>query len=185
MMWVWEAVLPTRPEPVIEAATAMYLRNGWIDMRALAESAGIGRSTLYRKVGDRDALLGEVIWGVVRTSAHRAWSTSSGEPRERILTMLETQMTDAVASEGLRKLLCRNPDYGLRILTSRHGSVERRLVTAIGELFSAQLEPHEGLTASQLAFAVVRVAESFCYSDILAGVEPDVPAAMTIIERLI
>ena len=42
----------------INAATQAYLRGEAVDMSALAAQLGIGRSTLYRLVGNRDDLLG-------------------------------------------------------------------------------------------------------------------------------
>ncbi len=45
----------------INAATQAYLRGEAVDMSALAAQLGIGRSTLYRLVGNRDDLLEVVL----------------------------------------------------------------------------------------------------------------------------
>ncbi len=51
-----------------------------LDMRSLARRVGVGRATLYRRAGDREQLLDQVLWlrarrliaGQVRASAHLA-----------------------------------------------------------------------------------------------------------------
>lgn len=184
--YVWKYMEPpAQLDPLIAIGTEMFLADGWIDMREVARRAGIGRATLYRRFGDRDALLGEVIWELSRQTAHYSWLRSSGEPRERILQMLTRHLGVILYAPGLRKLLARNADDAMRILTARDSVVERRLVEAVAELVTDLLDPEGELTAKQLAFAIVRIAESFCYADILAGDEPDVPAAMAVIRRLL
>ncbi|WP_280455930.1 TetR/AcrR family transcriptional regulator, partial [Nocardia brasiliensis] len=50
-------------DPVLIAATEMFIGEGWIDVRKLATVTGVSRATLYRHYRDRDRLLGEVVGG--------------------------------------------------------------------------------------------------------------------------
>src|SRR5262245_25508423 len=52
------------PEDVLHAARRRFLRGERVDMNDLAREVGIGRATLYRWVGSRDQLLGEVLWSL-------------------------------------------------------------------------------------------------------------------------
>ena len=54
------------PESIFRAALDTVLARRRLDMRALALETGMARATLYRKVGDRDRLLGEVLWYLTR-----------------------------------------------------------------------------------------------------------------------
>src|SRR3954453_20772420 len=67
-------------EELLRAATARYLRGRRIDVQALAAELGLGRTTVYRWFGSREALIGEVLWRTAEpllTSA-RAGAEGSG-----------------------------------------------------------------------------------------------------------
>jgi len=94
-------------------------------------------------------------------------------------------MTDVVSFPALRQLLERDPETALRILTSKEGVVQARAVRAIEQLVLDEMGPPRGITSAALAYAVIRVAESFCYSDVIAGQAPDIESAAEIIRRLL
>src|SRR5918999_3721043 len=48
-------------EQVVEAALYRYLRGRRVDIRAIARELGLGRATIHRWFGTREALIGEVI----------------------------------------------------------------------------------------------------------------------------
>src|SRR5690349_14386301 len=56
---------------VLSAARRVFLATGGLEMRALARELGIGRATLYRWRGGREALLGEVIATLGVANLHR------------------------------------------------------------------------------------------------------------------
>ncbi len=176
-----------RPEPdrLLETAVREFLRDGWIDMKGLAQRAGVGRATLYRRFRDRETLLGEVLWELARVTALDAWRSAAGEGRSRVLGTLESFMREVAASPALHKLLTTAPETALRLLTSRHGVVQARLIDATEEMLVTQIGPPQGVTSKQLAYAVVRIAESFAYADVVAGEQPDVEAAVAIIGRVL
>ncbi|GAA4689247.1 QsdR family transcriptional regulator [Streptomyces chumphonensis] len=173
------------PDRLLELAVRDFLRDGWIDMKQLAQRAGVGRATLYRRFQDRESLLGEVLWELARVTALDAWRSAGGEGRARVLNALEVFMRELAASPALHKLLARDPETALRLLTSRHGVVQARLIDAAEEMLVTEIGAPEGVTSKQLAYAVVRIAESFAYADVVAGEQPDVEAAVAIIGRVL
>src|SRR5580698_9322115 len=50
------------PADMFAAAVAAYLAGRRLDMQSLARDLGVGRATLYRRAGNREQLLDEVIW---------------------------------------------------------------------------------------------------------------------------
>src|SRR5947209_2316898 len=63
------------PDDIFRAALRAYMAPERLDMQALAAELGIGRTTLYRKAGHRDRLLGEVLWYLARRLMTQALDT--------------------------------------------------------------------------------------------------------------
>ena len=173
-------------DPLFETAVRCFLRDGWVDMRALAVEAGVGRATLYRRLGARDEVLGEVLWTLTERSLESARTkTRAADGTDAVVAILRSTMTDVVAFPALRQLLERDPETALRILTSKEGVVQGRVVRAIEQLVLDEMGPPRGITSAALAYAISRVAEAFCYSDVIAGQAPDIESAAEIIRRLL
>ena len=175
-------------DELVDVALRCFLRDGWIDMRALAAEAGVGRATVYRHLGARDDVLGEVLWTLTRRSLESARSmtrAAGATGADAVVATLHRSMTDVVTLPALRQLLDRDPETALRILTSKDGVVQARVVEVIEQLVLDELGPPHGITSAALAYAITRVAESFCYSDVIAGQAPDIESAAEIIRRLL
>ncbi|MEO7942827.1 MAG: QsdR family transcriptional regulator [Marmoricola sp.] len=175
-------------EQLVEVAVRCFLRDGWIDMRAFAVEAGVGRATVYRHLGARDDVLGEVLWTLTQRSldsARRVTRAAGTTGAEAVLATLRRSMTDVVSLPALRRLLDRDPETALRVLTSKDGVVQARVVGVIEQLVLDEMGPPHGITSAALAYAITRVAESFCYSDVIAGQAPDIESASAIIGRLL
>lgn len=179
--------LTTEPEvdPVIALATRQFLRESRIDMGDLATAAGIGRATLYRRYGDRDRVLGEVLWAVTHRAWARLWQADKKRGMARVISVLDKAMRDTVASPALRALLERDPETALRVLTSQQGVVQSRLVAGLADLIDVERGGEADIPVTKLAYAVVRLAESFCYSDVITGAPPDIDTATDIIRKLL
>jgi AcrR family transcriptional regulator len=160
-----------------------------LDMRGLATDVGMARATLYRKVGSRDRLLGEVLWYLTRMEWARAFNGTedlSGAPR--VVEVIRRFMTRVQEGTALRRLLDAEPEATLRILTSKHGTIQQRIIGTV-ERFLA-LEEERGalrpfIDRQTLAYVIVRIGESFLYADVIADTEPDVDRAVEIIARLL
>jgi AcrR family transcriptional regulator len=176
------------PAEIFDAALAVFLSGRRLDMRALAQHLGIGRATLYRKVGDRDRLLGEVLWWLTRHAIARALEAARRRRgRSRVLRVVEHLLRDINGQPALRRLLDAEPEAALRILTSKHGRVQAGLVDALDHLLRREEQGGErfGLDPHTLAYTIVRIGGSFLYADVIADSEPDIDQAMTVITRLL
>jgi AcrR family transcriptional regulator len=177
------------PPEIFHAALTTFLQQRRLDMRALAQELGIGRATLYRKVGNRDRLLGEVIWYLTRRALAGAVEAAAGRKgADRVIATVEAFMTFVHAQPDLRRLLEAEPEAALRILTSKEGPVQQGIVEALERLLADE-EAAGRLTLTidrgTLAFMIVRIGESFLYADVIADLEPDVGTAVEMARRLL
>jgi AcrR family transcriptional regulator len=184
----------TAPPPAIPAAVfdAALRRVGdlqRLDMRALAAELGVGRATLYRWVGSRDALLGEVFWWRARRSHARAAAASAGlTGRRRILTSLQTFLASAQSDAALHRFLATEPEVALRVLTSQAARVQAGSVAVIERLLTEEVEAGRltlVIDRSTLAYVIVRICESFLYADVIAGREGDIDQAIAVVGQLL
>jgi AcrR family transcriptional regulator len=159
-----------------------------LDMRALAQELGIGRATLYRWTGSRDQLLGEVLWAMARPLWAECQAEATGNGAERTADVLRRYMERVASSQPLRRLLENEPETALRILMTVDGPVQERTVGLIEDLLVAESAAGAELPdvdPRQLAFAIVRMGESFLYADVVAAAEPDVETAYAVIRLLL
>jgi AcrR family transcriptional regulator len=183
------------PEEVVEAAVYTLLRGERLDTSTLAAGLGISRVTLYRRVGNRDAILGEALWVMARgalliaTEVHDTRPPGAEQPRRMRSLEISEEFRHLVSlAPALKRLLEDEPTTTLRIVTDPRGRVQPRLVEAFTDLFQRDVD-ELGLVPqvplSLLAFAVVRLGESFLYSDVLVARAPDLGAATTVLDALV
>ena len=183
------------PEEVVRRAALTLLREERLDTTVLAAELGISRVTLFRRVGNRDALLGEALWWLAERTLHQAAevhdarSRADGDPdRLRSLAVIEDFRSVLGTAPALRRLIDDEPATALRILTDPRGRVQPRMIEAYTALFERDVEAR-GLTSEVplplLSYAVVRLGESFLYSDVMVSREPDLRAAATVCDALV
>jgi AcrR family transcriptional regulator len=177
------------PPAVFVAALHTYLEMRRLDMRALAAELGMGRSSLYRKVGTRDNLLGAVLWYLTRRSIVRAIEASNGlRGPARVVGVVHHFLHDVHSQAALRRLLQEEPEAALRILTSKRGVVQQRITRVVERLLAAE-EAHADarltLDRATLAYVIVRIGESFLYADVIADNQPDVDRAVEVVAQLL
>src|SRR5699024_3373175 len=89
-------------------------------------------------------------------------------------------MNDILAADPLRAFLDRDPEYALRVLTSKTSIIQSRMVAAVGEELAKQKAGghiNPSIDTDNLAYLMIRVMESFIYSDQIIGREPNVDIA--------
>jgi AcrR family transcriptional regulator len=167
----------------IVAAAARWIQDGRrLDMQGLADELGISRVTLFRRVGSREALLGKALWMLTQRTLEAAAARWEAERPEgelhtpgtgRYINMIVSQST------GLHRLLEDEPALTIRVLTDPHGQVQTGVVAFIEELLRRDIAEFGLVTIIEpdaLAYALVRLGESFLYADVLAARKPDVEA---------
>jgi AcrR family transcriptional regulator len=177
------------PAGAFRAARRMYLQGRRVDMGALANELGISRATLYRWTGHREQLLADVLWFLsdeIFEQAKRGHSEHLGV--ERLLAIFREHVGALIAAEPLHVFLRQETHAALRILTSPDGGVQLRTVWKLTELYREEQQAgafQPRIDPDALAYAVVRVTESFIYNDALLTIEPEVDRAAAIVAALL
>jgi len=174
-------------QDVLARARANFLAGRRLDVVALASDFGVARATIYRWFGARDALLGEVLWSLIDDTLERIEETTPPSSPDAIAQILVTMLHQVTSNEGMRAALTREPALHLSVLTSRQGVVQGRLVERLQRVVSAgapdAVSPDFPL--DQLAYLLVRVAEAYCYADVVSGRPVDVELARPAFLRLL
>jgi AcrR family transcriptional regulator len=162
------------------AARHRFIDGERLDMGALAAELGVDRTSLFRWVGNRDALLAEVLWSLAVSTFDSADAAVHAEGADRVEGVLTRFVSDLIGAQYFRDWITREPSRALRILTTRESPVHRRFVVVTETLIEEELRGGRMATplpVHDLATVLVRVAESFTYSDLIAGEEPSAERA--------
>lgn len=182
-----------------ERARETFVSGGRIDMGGLATDLGVDRTSVFRWVGNRDALLAEVLWSLaVPTLVQAERAADAGHPRDDdgapvapaayLAELLTHFATDLIEADYFREFLAREPARALRLLTTTASPIQHRYVATVEHLvrtrlgsapFDGAIEPHA------LAYLLVRVSESFTYADLIAGEAPSPDAARSAFRHLL
>ena len=176
----------------IVAVAARWIQDGKrLDMQSLADELGVSRVTLFRRVGSREALLSKALWMLTQCTLETAAARWEAERRaDELHTPGTGRYINAMVaqSKGLRRLLDDEPALALRVLTDPRGQVEAGTVAFVEELLRRDIEEFGLVTLIEpdvLAYALVRLGESFLYADVLAARKPDVETANRLQRALI
>ena len=91
-------------------------------------------------------------------------------------------------ADFLREFLRREPDRALRILTTRAGTIQSRLVASIETLLKDEVSQgslHSPIPLRDLAYLIVRIVESFLYAELITGEEPGIAMAELAVRALL
>ncbi|WP_205525842.1 QsdR family transcriptional regulator [Pyxidicoccus trucidator] len=171
------------PLDAFQLARKKWLAGERIDIGALAKELGVGRATLFRWVGSRELLLGEIIWSIQLPFMERARAEvrATGARGAAFEASVSERLMEAIRSfPPLRRFIESDPEYALRILTSKSSTVQSRNV----ELLRASIEEQVAsghltppLPVDTLAYVIVRIGEAFVYADVISGREPAIDQA--------
>jgi AcrR family transcriptional regulator len=187
-----ERALDAKPRPApmdaLQLARRRWLASERLDMGTLAKELGISRATLYSWVGSRERLIGEVIWSFAEEGLRQATEAARGSGAEYVVDVVQRFGRLNASFEPLRRFIEQDPELALRILTSKKGPVQERMIAAARELLAEQVAAGKlspPLDIDTLAYLLIRVNESFIYSDVITGSEPDVDKAVEVVRLLL
>jgi AcrR family transcriptional regulator len=163
-----------------ERAKTKWLAGERLDIGKLADELGVGRATVFRWVGSKEQLYGEVISAAFAQTLEWAKRASTGTGARFLTEVTSNLLRALLVSQPLRRFIQHDPEFAMRIVMSSSSPVEHRVITAVralidGEVDRGQLEP--AMDTGSLAYVIVRIAESFLYRDVLSGDQPDVETA--------
>jgi AcrR family transcriptional regulator len=172
---------PGRPaaatrEQVLDAALHRYLRGRRVDIQAIAAELGLGRATVHRWFGTREALIGEVIVIASTPVLERARAKAGGTGGTALLETFDRFNRSLAEAPALRQFVEAEREAALRIITSRNGIVQPRMVAMISELIDEEVRAgayEPPVEPSVLGYAIVRLAEAFLFNDAALGSRGD------------
>ncbi|WP_051026927.1 QsdR family transcriptional regulator [Nocardia higoensis] len=179
-----------KPEPIdaFRAARRCFLRGERVDVGRLAAELGVNRVTLYRWVGSRDQLLVEVIWSLTEASLREQWERARHRPGSRVPALLAGYLRSVLEQPGARAFVLEENERAMRLLTLASNGFQPRLVRAVAAYLEQDLADGRistTLSVDELAYASVRIGESFHYLPTIAGAPPDPDGAERVLAALL
>ena len=177
-----------QPADAYKLARATFMAGERLDMQALAAELGVNRATLYRWVGSKELLLGEVISSLSLAALANARREIRGSGPKYVAAVVQRVLEGIRTSEPMQKFLERDAQYALRVLTSMESTVQQRGIEGLRDLLEEQVEKGALDTPADLgdlAYVIMRIGESFVYSDVIIGAEPDVAKAGQMVRLLL
>lgn len=162
---------------VLAVTRRRWLEGEKLEVRAIAAELGLGRATVYRWFGSRDALIGEVIATESEQYFLRARAKVPGHGAAALLETFDHINRGLTRSPALRSYLEQEREAALRLLTSTAGPVAPRAVAAIRRLIEDEAAAghyRPAVEPETLAYAIVQLANAFIYNDAVAGIRGDV-----------
>jgi AcrR family transcriptional regulator len=172
---------PGRPaaatrEQVLDAALHRYLRGRRVDIQAIAGDLGLGRATVHRWFGTREILIGEVIVLAAQPVLEAARAEARGRGGAALLDTFDRFNRALAEAPALRQFVEAEREAALRIITSRGGVVQPRIVAMITGLIEDEVRAgryDSPVEPSTLGYAIVRLAEAFLFNDAALGARGD------------
>ncbi len=183
---------PGRPpaatkEQLLDAVAVRFLAGERIDIQAICAELGLSRATVHRWCGSRDDVIGAVMVRLVVPLFRRIERSEPGAGAQRLVAVFERQLRALAGDRVFRRFLEHEREAAQRILTASDGVVEPRVVALIHEMIEAEVERGYDPPAdpSVIAYAIVRIAESFLYADAATGFRGDFDRLRPVYEALL
>jgi AcrR family transcriptional regulator len=174
-----------RREDAIALARQAFLQGERVDMQILAARLGVARTTLYRWVGGREALLEEVFGAVVVELFAPIEQRAEGEGAERLLSVLEAILEVSAGFEPARRFAAREPELAIRLLLGEGGVVHRRATETILRLLGEPAEPVRAKQVRELCDVIVQVATALLWVTYAIGEQPRIDRARRVAASLL
>jgi hypothetical protein len=176
------------PKDLFDLAMTWWLRGERFDIGKMAQALKLSRATVFRWVGSRELLYGEVLASLFEGAMEEARTSARGTGPALIADVTRRLMTALIAHEPMRVFLKQDPEYAMRVLMSRSSTVEQRSAKIVQEALEeavrlGHIRPE--LELDELAYLIVRIGESFLYREAITGDPSDIEPAITAIQLLL
>jgi AcrR family transcriptional regulator len=172
------------PLDVFELARTKWLQGERLDIGRLAAELGVGRATVFRWVGSKERLYGEICCALFNRELARAGAKAKGSGVARLVDTMQRLLRSLASAEPLRKFVSDDPGLAMRVLASRESPVQERCTRAV-EALIRQMADEPVIPPHELAYLVVRITESLLSRHAITGVSADIEAAIQAIEILL
>ena len=154
-------------EALLRGAAMHFLKHSTLDMDLLAAEMAISRATLYRAVGSRDALLGDVFWAIGKLFLAEAGGEATGTGADRVIAVSRNFAELMSTAQQLKQFVAAEPQTAARVLLTSATVVHDRALEAQLEIFTACGVTGDADEMRRRAYLYVRLMESLVYSDVL------------------
>ena len=179
-----QLVRPSR-DVAIEVAGTFFRRGLRVDMGTVADKLGVGRTTLYRWVGSREQLIGEVLARLTDVAWEFVEQSVTGQGIERAVQSIEAFMTLTSTWPPLREFTQREPQLALRVLLRSEGPVQAHIRGGI-EASLMRHAPELQIEANHdLLDTIVQIGTALEWAPIAIGEEPAIERAVRLIRGLL
>ena len=155
-------------QDAINVAIATFEAGQRVDMAQIADRLGVGRSTLYRWVGDREALMDRVIDETTIKLAKSVQRRVRGKGLDRTVSAVKVYLKATTEYEPLRSLADREPHLALHVFMNPDGVFSRNTRDGLREQLDRDLpdaeipdEVVDVLNATNLALVWASVAGGY------------------------
>ncbi|MBL4833288.1 MAG: transcriptional regulator [Pseudomonas sp.] len=180
------------PMTAFRMARRWWLEGRRLNLSLLAEELGVGRATLMRWVGNKDLLMGEILWSEYKRLYDEAIERAEADPKLKgidFLTQIYTDINVAlINAKPMHDFMRAEPQWGLQLLTSNVSGLQSRLVETWRKLFEEQIQAgliNPEMDADSLAYFIIRIGEGAIYCDLICGRTPDPEPASTAFRLLV
>jgi AcrR family transcriptional regulator len=170
------AAPPPTPTDLLAAARAAFLRGQRVELRSLAGDLGVSRGTVHRWVGSREQLLGEVLWSLCADTFSIAIARRTRSGPHGAIDVLSDLVRMVASHPAMIQFLESEPEMALRALTAKRSVVQPRVVATMQRLLEIEAQAgliREDIDVHALAYTLVRVSESWLYTNLISGESPD------------
>jgi AcrR family transcriptional regulator len=162
---------------VLDTAIRAFLRGERIELHAVATELGISRTTIYRRFGTREELLGLILARQFERVITSIDSRCTSRGAHRICEVFDQALRQLSDDPALRTYLQNESPAALRLVTQSDGAVHRGSVALVEKLIQRAQEQdgyRPPVDRSTLAYALVRLGESFLYGNAVADADADI-----------
>lgn len=172
-----ETVRPrATPLDAFNLAKKHWLQTQKLNLGELAEELGVSRATLFRWIGNKDLLMGEIMWSIYKPTVYQARKDCPGEGVEYVVNVFRQVNTAIIKMAAMRHWLHSDAQYALNILSSKSNAFHARMVDLNTELLSQEVEKgliYPSMNIDSLSYFMCRIGQSWIFSEMILGQEPD------------
>ena len=180
------------PMTAFRMARRWWLEGRRLNLSLLAEELGVGRATLMRWVGNKDLLMGEILWSEYKRLYDEAIERAQSDPKLKGIDFLAQIYTDInvalINARPMHDFMRAEPQWGLQLLTSNVSGLQSRLIETWRKLFEEQIQAgtiNPEMDADSLAYFIIRIGEGAIYCDLICGRTPNPEPASTAFRLLV
>jgi len=163
------------PIDVFHLARKRWLEGRSIRLCELAEELGISRGKLYHWVGNKEMLIDEIIWSLLKPLFHQAVTEAPGAGIDHVVAAHKRFISEIYSFGPLKDALAKDPGNALGFFMRHTKNTRQRTIEATADHLREQVaRGHLKLDGPVDGFAevIIKISEGILYNDILQNHHP-------------